>query len=409
MTTLERMPAPSDRLALLALAIGSFGIGTSEFSSMGTLQLFAADLAIDIPAATHAITAYALGVVVGAPLVTLAAARLNRRTVLFLLMGLFVVGNLLSAMAQGVGMLVAARFVSGLPQGGYFGAGAVVATYIVGKDRGGKAFALVVSGLTIATIIGSPIGTFIGQAFGWRTAYLAIAAYGVLALTALALWLPRSRALDGQPVIQELSALARWNVWAMMIVAALAVSSIFAVYTFIGPFVTDVAVLDPGMIPLGLALFGVGMTTGNIVGGHLADMYRFRGLIMGFGATLAVLAVLGLYGHVPVVLMASLFGVGFTTMVAIPTIPVRLTLMAPDAPTMMGAMNMASLNVANAIGAAAGGATIGAGLGLLSAVWAGFALTVLGLSFFVVTFARSRANEPYRRSAPAAAQESASS
>lgn len=390
----DHMTGAGSRLALLALAMGSFGIGTSEFSSMGILQLFSADLGIDIPEATHAITGYAIGVVIGAPLVTLAAVRLNRRTVLLLLMGLFVIGNLLSAMADNTAMLVAARFVSGLPQGAYFGAGAVIATHIVGKDRGGKAFALVVSGLTIATIIGAPIGTFIGQGYGWRVAYLAIAAYGLLALAALLLWLPRSRDLDGRPVVQELSALARWNVWAMMIVAALSVSSIFAVYTFIGPFVTDLALLSPGMIPLGLALFGIGMATGNILGGRLADLYRFRGLVCGFSATLVVLAVLALFGAQPVVLMLSLFGIGFTTMVAIPTIPVRLTAMAPGAPTMMGAMNMASLNVANAIGAAAGGASIGAGFGLLSAVWVGFALTALGLIFFALTVGRSPAGSP---------------
>lgn len=378
------------RLTLLALAIGSFGIGTSEFSSMGILQLFAADLSIDIPEATHAITAYALGVVVGAPLVTLAAAKLNRRTVLFMLMGLFVLGNLLSSMADGVSWLVLARFISGLPQGAYFGAGAVVATSIVGQERGGKAFALVVSGLTVATIIGSPVGTLVGQQFGWRVAYLAIAAYGLLALATLLLWIPKSRDLDGRPVLQELSALGRWNVWAMMIVAALCVSSIFAVYTFIGPFVTDVAMLSPAMIPIALALFGIGMATGNLVGGRLADIYEIRGLVIGFGGTLAVLTVLALNGDNPVLLMASLFGVGFTTMVAIPTIPVRMTRMAPEAPTMMGAMNMASLNVANAIGAAAGGASIGAGFGLLSAAWAGFALTVLGLLFLGIAFGRGR-------------------
>lgn len=369
------------RLALLALAIGSFGIGTSEFSSMAILQLFAADLSIDIPEATHAITAYALGVVVGAPLVTLAAAKLNRRTVLLLLMGLFVLGNLLSSMANGVSWLVLSRFISGLPQGAYFGAGAVVATSIVGQERGGKAFALVVSGLTVATIIGSPVGTFVGQQFGWRVAYLAIAAYGLI---------PKSRDLDGRPVLQELSALGRWNVWAMMIVAALCVSSIFAVYTFIGPFVTDVAMLSPAMIPIALALFGIGMATGNLVGGRLADIYEIRGLVIGFGGTLAVLTMLALNGDNPVLLMASLFGVGFTTMVAIPTIPVRMTRMAPEALTMMGAMNMASLNVANAIGAAAGGASIGAGFGLLSAAWAGFALTVLGLLFLGIAFGRGQ-------------------
>jgi len=175
-------------------------------------------------------------------------------------------------------------------------------------------------------------------------------------------------------------------VWAMMAVAALAVSSIFAVYTFIGPFVTDGAALRPAMVPVALALFGVGMTVGNLIGGRLADAFPARGLVLGFGAALIVLAVLAGFGAYASVLMPALFGVGLTTMIAIPTIQVRLTSMSPEAPTLMGAMNMASLNVANAIGAWAGGMTIGAGLGLFSTVCAGFALTAAGLLLFAIVF-----------------------
>lgn len=376
-------------LTLFALALGSFCIGTSEFASMGILQLFSASLGISIPAATNAITAYAFGVVVGAPLVTLAAARLNRRTLLLCLIGLFVIGNALSSMATSLGTFAIARFVSGLPQGAYFGAGAVVASYIVGPGQGGKAFSLVMTGLTVATIIGSPLATFLGQHLGWRDTYLAVAAIGVCAFAALYAWIPRTDALRGGPVIQELSALRRPRVWAMMVVAALGVASIFAVYTFIGPFVTEQASLDRSWIPLALALFGIGMTTGNLIGGRLADAHPSRGLFMGFGSALVVLAVLATCGANVVVLMACLFGVGATMMMAIPTIQVRLTHSAPEAPTLMGAMNLAALNVANAIGAWAGGLTIAAGLGLFSTVWAGFALTALGVIVFSVTSSKS--------------------
>lgn len=378
------------RLALLALAIGAFGIGTSEFSSMGVLQLFARDLAIDIPHATEAITAYAIGVVAGAPLLTLAAARVNRRLLLILLMGILVAGNLLSSFADSLGLLVFGRFVSGLPQGAYFGAGAVVATYIVGPARAGKAFALVVSGMTVATIVGAPLGTLVGQHLGWRTSYAAFAAYNLLALVAMMLWLPKTAALDGNPILRELAGLRRWNVWAMMLVAALCVASTFAVYTFVGPFVTQVAGLSPGWVPVGLGLFGLGMAVGNPLGGRLADRYEFRGMVIGFGATLSVLCVMALFGSSPVVLMTTLFLVGASLMMAVPTIPVRMTEMAPEAPTLMGAMNMAAFNVANALGAAAGGLTIGAGLGLPSAIWAGFSLTGLGLIVFALSFARLR-------------------
>jgi len=381
-------------LALVTLALGSFCIGTSEFASMGILQLFSSSLGVDIATATHAITAYAFGVVLGGPLVTILAASLNRRTLLLGLMGIFIVGNVLSALATGLGSFALARFVSGIPQGAYFGAGAVVASYIVGPGQGGKAFALVMTGLTVATIFGSPLATFLGQSVGWRNSYFAVSGLGAVSLLALWAWVPRTQALDGGPVAQELLALRRPAVWGMMAVAALGVASIFAVYTFIGPFVTEGNALEPGWIPIALGLFGVGMTLGNLVGGKLADAHPSRGLIVGFGSALLVLAALAMGGGMVWMLMLGLFGVGATMMIAIPTIQVRLTQTAPDAPTLMGAMNLAALNVANAIGAWAGGRVIAEGYGLFSAVWAGFGLTLLGLVLFIVI---SRASSDARR------------
>jgi len=385
---------------LFALGLGSFCIGTSEFASMGILQLFASGLGVSIPAATHAIAAYAFGVVIGAPVVTLAAARLNRRTLLLCLLGMFILGNVLSSAATSLGMFALARFISGMPQGAYFGAGAVVASYIVGAGQGGKAFALVMTGLTIATIFGSPLATFLGQTLGWRNTYLAVAFLGVLAFAALFAWVPRTDALRGGPVIQELSALRKPPVWSMMVVAALGVASIFAVYTFIGPYVTDALSLDRKWIPVALGLFGLGMTAGNLIGGHLADAHAARGLFVGFGCALAVLAVLALFGHDVFILMAGLFGVGMTMMIAIPTIQVRLTESAPEAPTLMGAMNLAALNVANALGAWAGGLTIAAGLGLFSTVWAGFALTAFGLIAFSITLRKAPGYSPAANETP---------
>lgn len=372
------------RLALLALALGTFSIGTSEFASMGLLQLFASELGLDIPTATHAVEAYALGVVLGGPAATLLAAKLNRRHLLLALMVLFVAGNLLSATAAGFGSFTLARFLSGIPQGAYFGAGAVVASYIVGPGQGGRAFALVMSGLTVATIVGSPLATLLGQTLGWRNAYLVVSVLGVASLLSLWHWIPRSSALDGGPVRQELRALNRGRVWALIGVAALGVASIFAVYTFIGPLVTQAAGLSERWIPVALALFGVGMTAGNTLGGRLADRHGSLGLTAGFGSALLALGWLATAGAAPWVLMTGLFAVGATMMVAIPTIQVRLTEAAPDAPTLMGAMNLAALNVANAIGAWSGGQAIAQGYGLLSAVWAGFALTLAGLLLFLL-------------------------
>lgn len=372
-------------LALFALAMGSFVIGTSEFASMGVLQLYAADLGLSAPQATAAITAYAIGVVVGAPLVTLVAARANRRLVLLGLMALFVVGNLLSSIASNLGWLMIARFVSGVPHGAYFGAGAVIASYVMGPGHGGKAFAMVMSGLTVATIFGSPLATLMGQMLGWRQTYVAVAGVGLLAFLAIRTWTPQTDALNGASVTRELSSLRKPAVWGVMLVAATGVAAIFAVYTFIGQLVTEVAGLSSAMIPVALALFGLGMTAGNIVGGALADRRPAWGIALGYAGALAVLAVLAIGGASVWILFPTLFGVGAAIMVAIPGIQVRLTSLAPEAPSLMGAMNLAALNVANALGAWLGGMTIAAGFGVLSTAWAGFALTSTGLLVLGVT------------------------
>lgn len=376
------------RLTILALALGSFAIGTTEFASMGMLQQFAPDLGISLTRGTHAIGSYAFGVILGAPVVTLAAARMNRRSLLIGLMLLFVLSNILSAIATTLGQFSVARFLSGLPQGAYFGAGAVVASYILGPGQAGKAFAMVMTGLTVATIFGAPLATFLGQLIGWRETYLAIGGLGLLALLAILVWVPQSRDLAGVPVLQELGALRRGRVWAVLAAASLGVGSIFAVYTFIGPFITDLAGLDPVMVPVALAMFGVGMTLGNIYGGQIADRAPSRGIVIGFASTLVALAATAVLGGSPVLVFPLLLAVGATTMIAIPAIQARLTEIAPDAPSLIGAMNLAALNLANALGAWAGAWTIDAGFGLLSAAWAGFALTLAGLTVAIATRAR---------------------
>ncbi|MGV9383645.1 MFS transporter [Nonomuraea sp. NPDC003707] len=373
------------KLTLLALALGTFAIGTGEFGSNGIIQLFAADMGISIPQATYAVTAYAVGVMIGSPVITIVAARLNRKQLLLALILLFIVGNLLSALSANVGMLIAARFITGTVQGAYFGAGAVVAAYVYGPGKGGKAFATVMAGLTIATIVGSPLGTFVGQQAGWQALYVVVAVIGLAAGAAILLWVPATSDLDGGPIAQELGALRRPMVWVIMVVAALGISSIFAVYTFIGPYVTDAARADESLIPVALAVFGVGMAVGNQVGGRLADRYAYRGLVLGYGSVLLFLIAIAATGETIWLLMPALFGVGATMMLAIPTIQVLLTKNAPEAPTLMGALNLASLNLANALGAVGGSITLGAGLGTLSTAWAGLVLTVAGLLLFAIT------------------------
>ncbi|GAA1853346.1 MFS transporter [Asanoa iriomotensis] len=381
-------PIRHPRLTVFALALGTFAIGTGEFGSNGIIQLFASDLDVSIAGATHAITAYAFGVIIGSPLITVLAARVNRRALLLGLIVLFLAGNGLSAVAPDLASLVAFRFVAGSVQGAFFGAGAVVAAYAYGPGQGGKAFATVMGGLTVATIFGSPLGTFIGQHAGWRAMYWTVVALGLAAGVALVAWLPRTDDLRGSSVTSELAALRRWNVWVMVAVAALGISSIFAVYTFIGPFVTDAAVRDASLIPIALAVFGLGMAVGNYLGGRVADRSEHQGLIWGYGGVLVLLALIGAAGNNLTVLLPCLFGVGATMMFAIPTIQVRLTAFAPDAPTLMGTLNLAALNLANSLGAIGGALTLNAGWGTLSTVWAGFVLTTAGLLLYVLTVAR---------------------
>jgi DHA1 family inner membrane transport protein len=250
------------------------------------------------------------------------------------------------------------------------------------------------TGLTVATIFGSPLATFLGQTLGWRETYGTVACVAALAFLALLLWVPRTGQLAGQPIAQELSVLRRPSIWGVMLVAAVGISSIFAVYTFIGPMVTDEAGLGPEMVPIALGLFGIGMTAGNLFGGRLADSDPARGIIIGFSSALVVLAVLGIWGSQLWVLFLCMFGVGAAMMTAIPTLQVRLTLFAPEAPTLMGAMNLASLNVANAVGAVVAGLAVSAGWGKLVAAWAGFGLTLLGLLIFLATLKISALPSP---------------
>lgn len=377
--------ARSGKLALLALAAGTFAIGTGEFGTNGIIEIYARDLHTSLASATWAVTAYALGVVIGSPAITIAAARLNRRTLLLGLIGLFVVGNLASAVSASMGMLIAARFLTGTVQGAYFGAAAVVASFVFGPGRGGRAFATVMAGLTIATILGSPGGTVVGQVLGWQWMYVIVTGIGLLAGAALWAWVPATPELDGGSVAAEVRALARPLVWAMVAVAALGISSIFAVYTFIAPIVTDGAGASPRLIPVALAVFGVGMAVGNQVGGRLADRSPFRGLLLGYALVSGFLVVVAVGGSWVPSLLVGLFGVGASAMTAVPPIQVLLTRYAPGAPTLAGSLNLAALNLANALGALAGAAVLTAGLGVLAAPLAGLVLVVAGVGVFRVT------------------------
>ncbi|WJY00861.1 MFS transporter [Curtobacterium sp. 458] len=380
---------PGKGLTLFALALGTFAIGSGEFGTNGIIELYAKDFNASIPLATWAVTAYAFGVMIGSPLITIGAARVNRRTVLLGLVALFVVGTSLSAAAPSVGFLIIARFITGTVQGAYFGAGAVVASYVYGPGKGGRAFATVMAGLTVATIFGSPLGTFIGQALGWQWLYIVVAVVGLLAGVALLAWLPRTADLDGGSVRGELSALGRPLVWVVVVVAALGISSIFAVYTFIAPIVTGPTGSPASVVPVALAVFGIGMAVGNAIGGRLADRYQSRGLVLGLVLVCVFLVVVAVGGTQLPVLLVGLFGVGASAMMAIPSIQVLLSRFAPDAPTLVGSLNLAALNLANALGAVGGAIALSAGLGVLSAPWVGLLMVIVGLALFGAVIPRA--------------------
>ncbi|MER6032735.1 MULTISPECIES: MFS transporter [unclassified Streptomyces] len=384
-------------LALLALAVGAFGIGTTEFVMMGLLPDVADDLHISIPAAGHLVSAYALGVVIGAPLLAAVTARMSRRTVLIALMGLFVAGNALSALAPGNDALLAARFLSGLPHGAFFGVGAVVATSMVAPERKARSVSLMFLGLTVANIAGVPAATLMGQHLGWRATFLGVSAIGLAAIASLALLIPHDRAAAPTTGLRgELAALRSVPVWLALGTTVAGFGALFAAYSYITPMLTDAAGFAETNVTLLLALFGVGATAGNLLGGRLAD-HSLRGTLFGGLTSLAVVLLL-----FPVLMRAewsAALSVALLGMAAFVTgSPLQLMVMekATTAPSLASSANQAAFNLANAGGAWIGGIALAAGFGVTSPALAGAALAVLGLGVAGVAYAVDRRHEVAR-------------
>ncbi|MEU0434627.1 MFS transporter [Streptomyces sp. NPDC006290] len=368
-------------LALLALAVGAFGIGTTEFAMMGLLPDVADDLHISIPAAGHLVSAYALGVVIGAPLLAAATARMSRRKVLIALMGLFVAGNALSALAPDQNWLLAARFLSGLPHGAFFGVGAVVATGLVAPERKARSVSLMFLGLTVANIAGVPAATLVGQHLGWRATFLGVSVIGVAAIASLFLLIPNTPAHTPAGGLRgELAALRPLPVWLALGTTVAGFGALFSAYSYITPMLTDAAGYAEGDVTLLLALFGVGATAGNLLGGRLADHAMRRTLFGGLASLVVVLAAFPLLmrtewsAAVAVVLLGT---AAFVT-----GSPLQLMVMekAAAAPSLASSANQAAFNLANAGGAWIGGLALAAGFGATSPALAGAALAVLGLA-----------------------------
>lgn len=387
------------RMALLALALGGFGIGATEFVAMGVLPQIAQDLLPQTWAASSEnaiaqagalISAYALGVVVGAPTIAAAVARFPRKRLLLIFTAAFTIGSVLSALAPTFELAVVARFVAALPHGAYFGIAALVAAQLMGPGNRGKGVALVLSGLTVANVIGVPLITALGQQQGWRVAYLAVTAIFAAATAAVALLVPQQDGDAGATIGRELSALRRGQVWFALGIGSIGFGGFFAVYTYVAPMVTEVAGLSESVVPWTLVVVGVGMTIGNFAGGVMSDRGSLRAVLWLFPVFIAAMTGLALTAGTAVTLIAFLFLVGALASAISPAIQTRLMDVAGESQTLAAALNHSALNIGNSMGAALGAAVISAGLGFVAPTWVGVGLAVAGLLLALGSWAVER-------------------
>jgi DHA1 family inner membrane transport protein len=367
--------------ALLALAVGAFGIGTTEFVMMGVLPQAAADLGVSIPTAGNLITGYALGVVIGAPVLTILGARLPRKTMLIATMGTFTVGNLLFALSPSAGVGMAFRFLAGLPHGAFFGAGAVVAASLVRPGNRAKAVSMMFMGLTLANVVGVPLGTLLGQQVGWRATFVGVAAIGLVAVAAIVRLVPgQGRPEAGQTsVLGQMVAFRDPQVWLALAIVTFGLGGTFACLSYLTPILTDVSGYSEAGVTLLLVLAGLGMTLGNYLGGRVADKALMPGL---YGALMGIAAVLGVFTITSgdkVTAAVTVFLIGVLGFMVAPIMQAIVMEKAGGAPALVSAALQSAFNIANSIGACAGGLVIAHGFGLLSPNLVGSALSVLGL------------------------------
>jgi DHA1 family inner membrane transport protein len=367
-------------IGLIALAIGGFGIGLTEFIIAGLLPQVAGDFAVSIPTAGLLISGYALSVALGALLLTALVTRLPRKTVLLGLMVLFIIGNLISAIAPTFGLMMVGRIVAALCHGAFFGIGSVVAADLVAPERKAGAISIMFAGLTTANVLGVPLGTLLGQHYGWRATFWAITVIGVIAFFGILALVPSTASDNGSARLRgELHAFRRPQVLLSLAVTVLGFGGMFGAFTYITPMMTDIAGFTPGSVTWLLVVFGVGLFLGNLAGGKAADRALTPTLILLLIALAVVLAALSFTAHAKIPAIVTLLlmgGFGFAT---VPGLQMRVLHFASDAPTMASSANIAAFNLGNAIGAYLGGRTIAAGLGLTSPAWVGALLTVAAL------------------------------
>ncbi|GAB1340584.1 MFS transporter [Streptomyces sp. E-15] len=379
-------------LALLALAIGAFGIGTTEFVIMGVLPQVADDFGVSIPTAGWLVSGYALGVVIGAPLLTVLGTRVSRRKMLMFLMGLFVVGNALSAAAPSFGLMLIGRVVASLAHGAFFGIGSVVAADLVAPEKKASAISLMFMGLTIANIVGVPGGTYIGQIAGWRVTFAIVAALGLIGLLGVAKLVPEQGKPQAGNVRAEFAAFKNVQVWLAMAMTVLGYGGVFAAITYITPMMTQVAGFREGAVTWLLVLFGVGMFLGNLLGGKFADRALMPMLFTTLASLAAVLLLFTATAHNKVLAAITLSLIGALGFATVPPLQKWVLDQASAAPTLASAANIGAFNLGNALAAWLGGVVIAAGLGYTSPNWVGALLsgTALLLSF-VAAFLDRRA------------------
>ncbi|MET3066602.1 MFS transporter [Atlantibacter hermannii] len=375
---------------LLALAIGAFGIGTTEFSPMGLLPVIARGVDVSIPAAGMLISAYAVGVMVGAPLMTLLLSHRARRSALIFLMAIFTLGNVLSAIAPDYATLMVSRIITSLNHGAFFGLGSVVAASVVPKHKQASAVATMFMGLTIANIGGVPAATWLGETIGWRMSFLATAGLGVIAIISLAFSLPKGGAGERPDVKKELSVLMRPQVVSALLTTVLGAGAMFTLYTYISPVLQHVTHATPLFVTAMLVLIGVGFSIGNWLGGRLADR-SVTGTLKGFLALLIVImAAIPWLARSEWGAALSMVVWGTATFAVVPPLQMRVMRVASDAPGLSSSVNIGAFNLGNALGAAAGGAVIQAGLGLNMVPVMGATIAGLGLLLVVLSSRRER-------------------
>ncbi|MCF6522172.1 MFS transporter [Streptomyces sp. JJ36] len=379
-------------LALLALAVGAFGIGTTEFVIMGLLPEVAADYGVSIPAAGWLTTGYALGVVAGAPLLAVLGTKVTRKRMLMLLMGLFVVGNLVSATAPVFGAMLAGRVIASLAHGAFFGIGSIVAAGLVAPHRKAGAIAMMFTGLTVANVVGVPMGTFLGQQAGWRLTFLVVAGLGVLGLAGVAAFVPQDARDRGRraDLRGELAAFRNAQVLLAMGMTVLGFGGVFAALTYVAPMLTEAAGYADGSVTLLLVLFGLGMVAGNLLGGRFADRALMPMLYVALGALALVLALFTLTAHDKVLAAVTLPLIGAFGFATVPPLQKRVLDQTAEAPTLASAVNIGAFNLGNALAAWLGGLVLGAGYGPTSPnlVGAVLAVSALGLAVLAAVLER---------------------